>query len=1411
MSESQFEEVATGQFRYEDGEMVLSDPDPPSDSKPEEGLSGSRKSRRKQTFERRNIKKVREDALSEEAKAAQKAEMERRKRLLAKDGPDQADFSNIEFLLNGDGSSAIEVSDIELEGNELPTKRPKLEDNESEESEALPFDIHLQPIKNEEPTKDDKTYDDSSHHSDVGSTDSLSFHTENEKTVTAVPTASAALFGSKYTSNWSSHAGRTREDAILLGDSDDDDKAPDSVIEVSDGEEEPDEVETEICELRDAANLADSSGRIILNPTRSKEDEPEVALAPQIARVIKPHQVSGVRFLYDNLVENMERFQNTEGFGCILAHSMGLGKTIQIIGFLETIFRCCNAQRVLVIVPINTIQNWQAEFELWLPSGSSSDKPSESVSQKPGRGRPPANGRMDHPTESNKSPSSDSADNSHDYQPGGERPVTSSGHIKESDESDEDTQTNSQASEGSSPNKGSRAFKLFVVRDVVKTVSQRHQIICQWFKEGGVLLLGYEMFRLLLNQKRLGTNSTKAQMRAASKRKKKILCVDLEKEEKREQMLADFHTALLDPGPQLVICDEGHRIKNSEASISKALKAIRTRRRVVLTGYPLQNNLMEYWCMVDFVRPNYLGTKQEFTNMFQRPIENGQCIDSTPEDRKVMQGRAHVLHDLLSGFVQRRSHAVLKATLPPKTEVVLLIKLSSLQRTLYAAFMRSLNSSGPLGWVQVNTLKTYAMCCKIWNHPDILWRAMEEHKEAMDFDIDDPSAPSSCGTGSFSVKNLHKGSSSSSLSRRSSSQSAPGDCESSGGAADSSQSQVFGTQQFASNMSMNFWPSIQSNAFPPNFQFPQPNPFFPISNPSMPNVSYPIHSPSTPTFMYNQQTIQSSPGTYDWATDPSLWGPDYQPGNVEHSGKIMIFLTILEGCVQAGDKVLVFTQSLFTLDLLERILRRLPLPQVRGSDKRKPDNPCSSGSYDDDHSSSSVSKTEPRIPELSLDVGPKTEKCDTDTSTSENNNPQLRPEEPEGKCVISVIKKEVECNELTKSEEFDTKGLQLESSFNEEVKMQEAVNSLQTSRNQTSSTAKRDEEPKKEEADELPEENLRSLHYRLATRSNRSDIPTVWTKNVHYFRLDGSTTASEREKLINNFNNPNNPSKLFLVSTRAGSLGVNLIGANRVVVFDASWNPCHDCQAVCRVYRYGQHKPCYIYRLVSDNTMEKKIYDRQVTKQGMSDRVVDELNPSQQFTRSQVELLMSFEDKDMSTITDDDIEKCQELVQPDPVLGTILDKHKCWITKVPFTHESLLIDRKDYRLTRIEKRLARQRYEQEKRLSLSYQQAHLYQLQQMQLLQQQQLLASGINPCLLSSRTPNILSRNHMSYRPTYTSGMAALDAMRQVEKQSRIRMLQHDMDTARKRCGYDRPDAPDLASDCKITRIVASSAHLQL
>ena len=99
-----------------------------------------------------------------------------------------------------------------------------------------------------------------------------------------------------------------------------------------------------------------------------------------------------------------------------------------------------------------------------------------------------------------------------------------------------------------------------------------------------------------------------------------------------------------------------------------------------------------------------------------------------------------------------------------------------------------------------------------------------------------------------------------------------------------------------------------------------------------------------------------------------------------------------------------------------------------------------------------------------------------------------------------------------------------------------------------------------------------------------------------YLRLDGKVTKpAERQRRVNEFNNDERIG-CFLLSTRVGGEGITLTGADRVLVIDPAWNPCVDAQAVDRAYRIGQTRDVLIYRLVTCNTVEEKIYKRQLLK-----------------------------------------------------------------------------------------------------------------------------------------------------------------------------------------------------------------------
>ena len=114
----------------------------------------------------------------------------------------------------------------------------------------------------------------------------------------------------------------TKEDLMATSEASDENKGMSDTVEEEEEDEDPNNSGMHV---NDALNTREADGRVLIN-TQHPKDDPDIYLAPQLAAAIKPHQIGGVRFLYDNIVESVNRFSTSQGYGCILAHSMGLGE-----------------------------------------------------------------------------------------------------------------------------------------------------------------------------------------------------------------------------------------------------------------------------------------------------------------------------------------------------------------------------------------------------------------------------------------------------------------------------------------------------------------------------------------------------------------------------------------------------------------------------------------------------------------------------------------------------------------------------------------------------------------------------------------------------------------------------------------------------------------------------------------------------------------------------------------------------------------------------------------------------------------------------------------------------------------------------------------------------------------------------
>ncbi|KAJ2823003.1 hypothetical protein FBU31_004421, partial [Coemansia sp. 'formosensis'] len=417
-------------------------------------------------------------------------------------------------------------------------------------------------------------------------------------------------------------------------------------------------------------------GSLTLINTGHFDDQSNVIIPGFIAAQLKPHQLQGVCFMWRNLVmlSNHQSSTGNKGtsksgrlilaqHGCILAHSMGLGKTLQMITLIYMLLNTVsawtpipdfvgsnfNTQRMLILCPPTIQANWTAEFWKWTGV---------------------------HHTMANVST----------YHKAIDSPLLPLGF------GDND----------SILGKGSK---------------DRHTKLCilqALRRESRCVVMQVINFGLMRNMK----------MRLAALRRDLSSSPGPADPESPQVLVQRY---LLEEGLCLVVADEGHVIKNSDALLSKYVNMLKTKARMCLTGYLLQNNLVEYWTMVNFCSPKFLGELADFRNSYVNPIGNSLYLDSSPTDKRTSMLHMKALQSLLKSIVDHRDMNVLHSQLLRKAEYVISCPLTPAQMHLYSAYLTHVVSIGPdsedSSIVQANSGQNLLVHCSvlssICNHPAI--------------------------------------------------------------------------------------------------------------------------------------------------------------------------------------------------------------------------------------------------------------------------------------------------------------------------------------------------------------------------------------------------------------------------------------------------------------------------------------------------------------------------------------------------------------------------------------------------------------------------------------------------------------------------------------------------------------------
>ncbi|KAI5782722.1 DNA dependent ATPase [Geopyxis carbonaria] len=185
--------------------------------------------------------------------------------------------------------------------------------------------------------------------------------------------------------------------------------------------------------------------------------------------------------------------------------------------------------------------------------------------------------------------------------------------------------------------------------------------------------------------------------------------------------LTTYGSILLDKLWAYAILDEGHRIRNPDARVSLTCKQLKTTHRLILSGTPVQNNLVELWSLFDFVYPGRLGTLPVFKEQFEVPIRIGGYKSATNIQVQTATKCAFVLRDMIGPYLLRRLKIDVMRDLPSKHEKVVFCRLTKGQHAKYLEYLKSPEVQQILDG-GLKSLAGISVLRKLCSHPDLVDR-----------------------------------------------------------------------------------------------------------------------------------------------------------------------------------------------------------------------------------------------------------------------------------------------------------------------------------------------------------------------------------------------------------------------------------------------------------------------------------------------------------------------------------------------------------------------------------------------------------------------------------------------------------------------------------------------------------------